>query len=145
TNAPAGMAFGNEADSACDLACKSGNLAACCDATTYPAGIDVPFGAMRLDAQVAQSYAFGPTYVDLANWANFYRAAFDECSTSLATAAMLGAQPPTMATTCNTQALSLAQLYTHHDDAAYINQQIATHTMLGGDTCPIAVTVTNDL
>jgi hypothetical protein len=144
TNSP-GVPFGNEGDSACDLACMSGDLATCCDAATYPAGIDVAYGIGRLDAQVSQSYAFGATYFDLANWDNFYVAAFGEFAAPLTRALVLGQQPPTTVTTCNTQALSLAQLYAHHDDQTYLAQTIAAHTALGGDTCPIAVVVANDL
>lgn len=144
TNSP-GVPFGNEGDSACDLACLSGDLASCCDAATYPAGIDVAFGITRLDAQVSQSYAYGATYFDLANWDNFYTSAFDEFALSLTRAVTLADLPPTTVSTCNSQALSLAQLYTHHDDASYIDQTIAAHAALGGNTCPVAVVVTPDL
>jgi hypothetical protein len=144
TNSP-GVPFGNEADSACDLACASGDLASCCDAATYPANVDIPFGITRLDTQVSQTYAFGATYLDLANWDNFYTSAFDEFAMSLHRATTLGAAAPTTVSTCGTQSLSLAQLYTHHDDWTYVNQTISDHSALGGDTCPIAVTVANDL
>ena len=144
TNSP-GVPFGNEADAPCTLGCSSGNTAACCDSQTFPAGIDVAFGKMRLEAQVAQSYARGAVYVDLANWDNFYSSAFTAFATSLSAAESLSLQAPTMPATTAVQPLSLKQLYVHHDDNAYIRQLISDHAALGGANAPIAVTLAYDL
>jgi len=144
TNRPAGIPFGNEVDAPCLLGCTSGDLALCCDAATFPQHIDVAYGMRRMDEQVAQSYALGALYVDLANWDNFYRSAFSAFAPSLGKATTLAAGMPTAPVAVQTQSLSLLQLYMHHEDQSYLDQLVTTHASLaqGG---PVAVMVDYDL
>jgi Beta-galactosidase len=146
-------AFGNEVDSVCFLACKSGNLAACCDGSTFPDKINNPsdpdlsveLGTTRFDAQVTQSYERGATYVDMANWDNFWQSAFPLFATSIASAVALGSELVTPVSTSVVQEVSLRDFYIDHDDEAYLNEIIAEHAALGGNNTPVAVSLSYDL
>lgn len=152
TNSP-NVAFGNEVDSVCYLACKSGNVAACCDSATFPAKISNPLdpdlsvdlGTDRMDAQVSQSYALGARYVDMANWDNFWQAAFPLFEAPIGRAVTSRSEGVTEVSTSVTQQISLRQLYIHHDSGAYIAELIAEHAALGGAITPIAVLLLYDL
>jgi hypothetical protein len=138
----AGTPFGNEVDAPCNLACASGDLATCCDESTYPAGVDLEFGLERMDDQVAATYAAGAVYLDLANWDNFYQSAFTDFAPSIERAAELAAGSPTEVSTAEELPLSLLELYRHHEDQAYIDALVASHAELGG---PVALPLSYDL
>lgn len=78
------------------------------------------------------------------NWDNFYRSAFPAFAPSLSKATTLAAEMPVRPVPVATQAVSLLQLYVHHEDQSYIEQLAATHATLaqGG---PVAVTLAYDL
>jgi hypothetical protein len=139
-----GVPFGNEVDAPCNLGCTTGNVGQCCYPFPNPSW-NQALGQAQMNAQVAQSYDRGATWVDLANWDNFFPAAFGLYSTQIATAVNLAAGLVTNPVPAATQHVSLKQLYVHHHDGNYIAGLIQAHTALGGQTVPIAVQVDSDL
>ena len=143
TNA-GGVPFGNEVDAPCNLGCTTGNITQCC----YPFPNqywDLGLGLAQMNAQVSQSYGRGAAWVDLANWDNFYQAAYGLYATAIAAAVAQSLAQVTTPSATDTQVVSLRQLYVHHHDNNYINQLIGAHTAMGGQNTPIAVEVVHDL
>lgn len=144
TNSP-GVPFGNEVDAPCVLGCESGKLPQCCDIATFPDYVNIPLGIAQMNAQVSESYERGATWVDLANWDNFYTEAFALYATAVANAVTLAEAPVSAVVADDTMRVSLRDLYVHHHDQGYVNQLIAAHHALGGETFPIAVVLDYDL
>jgi hypothetical protein len=144
TNSP-GVPFGIELDAPCRFGCSSGNEASCCDASTFPANIDVNYGTTRMDAQLSDGYQRGATYVDLANWDNFYTSAFTLFAPALDAGELLSYGESSAVSACPAQSLSLRGLYAQHENQNYINLILQAHNQLGGPSIPVAVIVNYDL
>lgn len=143
TNTP-GVPFGNELDAPCRFGCTT-NANQCCNAPTYPTYNDIPAGIAGVDAQVSQSYERGASWVDLANWDNFYTTAFGLFGTSLASAVGLSNMLVSVPVAVDTQHVSLRALYLKHHNSAYIDSLVAAHAAMGGASQPIAVALIYDL
>ena len=143
TNTP-GVPFGNELDAPCRFGCTT-TASQCCDASTYPTDNDIPAGMVGVDAQVNQSYERGASWVDFANWDNFYQTAFGLFSSSLENAVSLSSGLVSAPVAADTQHVSMRALYVKHHDSAYIDSLVAAHAALGGNNQPIAVVLHDDL
>ncbi|MGH7741369.1 MAG: T9SS type A sorting domain-containing protein, partial [Candidatus Eiseniibacteriota bacterium] len=140
-----GVPFGNEADAPCNMGCTVPDINQCC----YPWPVNPlwsrPLGAAQMDAYFSQSYGRGATWVDTANWDNWYDQDFAVYSAHVANAVTLASQMVIAPVPADTQLVSLRDLYVHHHDQSYLDGLITTHTLLGGQSSAINVRVLYDL
>ena len=145
TNTP-GVPFGNEADAPCQMGCTTGNTSQCCYPWPGNPYWSESLAKTQFDAYFEQSYPRGATWMDLANWDNFYDdGAFAIYAAQVANAVAMASQPVTTVVAADTQHVSQRDWYVHHHESAFVNGLVATHAALGGQSTPIAVALAYDL